>query len=186
MDRLEAIRDYLKPYKTQRIRENIERIKIYSDEQLLVSVASLLSTAIEVQEQQEWEPVCLCLLHLLSSIVTGSHVYQLLLANEQIYLDELQVTGEYEPEFLYKEDKKALKRELQNKFISLSDYECSYAEHWLQYECRGLMEVYWSAQIEKITEMEEFKRLKKKRPVHFIYGDYMGSLKRVSLYEEED
>ena len=185
MDRLEAIKNYLKPYKTQQMRKKIEGLKTCSDNQLLVSVNMLLQTALETQKQQDWEPVCLCLFHFLSSIVTGSHKYQVFLADEQIYLDTNQIACDYRADFLYQEDFGMLKKELQDKFTCISDYELSYSEHWLQYENRKLMEVFWKKQTEEIIKLETFKQLRKKTPFRFLFGDYMGTLKLVALCEEE-
>lgn len=186
MDRLESIRAYLIPYKTTQVKNKIAKLKTHSEEAKLQHVHTLFQRAIEAQAQSSWEPACLCLFHLLSSIVTGSHDYQLLLANEQMYLDKQQITMGWNAEFLYKEERDALRKELQTGFVRLSDYEVSYAEHWLQYEYRKLLEVYWSEQIGKIEKFEEFIQLKKQKNFRFLYGEYMGTVKTVSLYEGEE
>ncbi len=185
MDRLAEIRDFLKAYKTKRIREKLGEISSYSGKSCLEHVVRLLQEA-EKSAKKPWEPACLCLFQMFSSLVTDSHEYLFFLTDERLYLDDERVEAPWNADFLYTEERERIRNELQSRFVRLSEYEVSYAKHWLQYGYGSLMEVYWGERVKEIKELAEFRQLRKKDPFYFLYGDYMGDIRLVSQYQREE
>lgn len=179
MDRIEKIRKYLTPYIVGRVREKIgEASKIQGDD-LIPAVRSLLRCALDRQEKQpQWKPSQMGLFHLMSSLLTESYEYELLLADQQLYLDGFQVTGFWNPEFLYRNEQEEtyVQKELNRRFIRLNSYEISYAKRFVFYEYRSIAGVYFKERLDEITGLEEFQLLKKEKPFQFLHGDYMGDM----------
>lgn len=189
MNRLEAMREYLRPYAVRQLERKIAEIKDCSSEVFIKQMKNIFHRAGKVQkEYPQWRPEAVCLLHLMTGLVTGSYEYQILLSDKQLYLDKLQVTGYWRPEIFQEdsEDKEALKKHLSKRFIHLTDYEISYMKRWVFYECRMLPEVFWSLYVDEIRKTEEFCRLEKGERFLFLAGDYMGELKVCGSNSQEE
>ena len=189
MTRLETMMEYLKPYAVRKLEEHLKKQKKQSPDQLLLRVEEVLEKALETQRQfPEWKPETLCLFHLFSSLVTETYENEIMLADRQFYLDVHQVTGCWKPK-IFAEDgmtERHLRRELEKKFVQITDYEVSYLKHWIFYECRGMLEVYWTILTEKIENTENFWKLKKGEDFVFLAGEYMGELKVCDHKEQEE
>lgn len=187
MDRTEKIREYLKPYIVDHIHEKIEEAVHMQDSGLLLSATALLHNALEQQEQHpQWKPSYIGLFHLMASLITESHEYELTIAGQQMYLDEFRITNCWRPSFLYQDEaeEKCVKKELEKQFIRLNSYEISYAKRFVFYEYRHLIGVYWKDHLDEIIKLEEFKTLKKATPFQFLFGDYMGETHAILNYKE--
>lgn len=187
MDRTEKIREYLKPYIVDCVREKIEEAIHMRENSLLPTTAILLQNALEKQEKQpQWKPSYMGLFHLMTSLITESHEYELIIADQQMYLDEFQVISYWHPEFLYQDvqTEKNVRKELEKQFVRLNNYELSYAKRFIFYEYRNVAGVYWKEHLDEIIKLKEFKNLKKTNPFLFLFGDYMGETHTTLNYEE--
>lgn len=183
MDRTETIREYLKPYILKRIHEKTKTAEGVKNDSLIAAVTAALSDAVEMRSMQPaWKPVYMGLFHLMTSLVTESYEYELMITDEQLYLDEFQIVKTWCPDFLYHnvQEEKDIKKELGARFVRLNSYEIAYAKKHLFYEYRSIMEVYWKKQISEIIKLEEFQKLKPDIPVRFLFGDYMGEIHMIS------
>ena len=189
MVRIEKIQEYMQPYVVYRIKEKIREVENIHEESLVLAVRALLRQALDEQTVKPgWQPAYLGLLHLLTGMVTGSHEYNLLLADSQMYLDRGRITGCWCPPFLYQDnmEEENARNFLQKKFVRLNDYEISCAVGQVFYEYRKLIGVYWKKQLSKIVELEEFKRLTTEKPFLFLFGDFMGKVHICSTYIKGD
>lgn len=187
MDRTGKIREYLKPYIVDRVHEKIEEAAHMRESCLFSSVTDLLRNALKQQEKYpQWEPSYMGLFHLMTSLITENHKYELTIANQQMYLDEFRVIGCWQPDFLYQDEveEKCVRKELEKQFIRLNSYEVFYAKRSVFYEYRYIIGVYWKEHLDEIIKLEEFKTLKKATPFIFLFGDYMGEIHTILNYEE--
>ena len=187
MDRTEKMREYLKPYIVERVYEKIEEAVHMRENCLLPPVTALLHNALERQEKQpQWRPSYVGLFHLMTSLITESHEYELTIADQQMYLDEYRVIDYWKPEFLYndEQEERGVRKELEKQFIRLNGYEASYAKRFIFYEYRSIAGVYWKEYLDEIIRLKEFKNLRKASPFRFLFGDYMGETHAVLNYEE--
>lgn len=177
MDRTKQMRGYLKPYLVERMREKAAKMDTIQGDDLILIASRLLQEALVSQrEGSSWRPSCMCLFHLLTGLETDTPTYQLLLTDQQVYLDDRQMTGLWHPQFLYDgtEEKGLLQKSLCTHFPRLNGYELSYMCHWIFYEYRKLIGVYWREQAAKLSVLEGFQELDKDIPFYFLFGDYMG------------
>lgn len=182
MDRMKEIRESLKPYIVNWAREKIEEAASNPEDSLTSAVMSVLKYALKRQRSVPlWKPAYLGLFHLMSSLITESYGYELMVADQQIYLDDSMVTGIWKPDFLHQneEEEKLIKKVLEKQFVRLNSYEVSYAKRLVFYEYRSITGVYWKEHLDKITGLEEFKCLNKDKPFRFLFGDYMGEVHTV-------
>lgn len=187
MDRTEQIREYLKPYIVKRVQRKIEETIQMKVSHLQSSVADLLGGALKRQEEQpQWKPSYMGMLHLSTSLLTESYEYELFIADKQMYLDESQVIRYWKPEFLYQDaqEEDGVRKELTKRFVRLTSYEVSYAKRFLFYEYRNIAGVYWKENLDKIIKLEGFINLKKTDQFLILFGDYMGKIHTVLSYGE--
>lgn len=187
MDRIETIREYLKPYIVERVREKIKTTNSTPKNYLISSVADLIREAIEREEMQtQWKPSYMGLFHLMSSLITESYKFELIIADKQMYLDENQVISHWCPSFLYQDvqEEEYIRNKLQKQFVRLNSYEISYAKRFIFYEYRNIAGVYWRECLDEIIKLEEFRKMKKDIPFLFLFGDYMGEIHKVLDYGE--
>lgn len=178
MDRTKVMIGYLRPYLVEHIHAKIDECKLVEEMTLLPKVKMLLEKALVVQSIcPEWRPAYIGVFHLLTGLLTESHEFELIVADEQLYLDELKCVDEWAPEFIYNKEQELVNliKQLQRKFSGLNDYETNYIRRWIFYEYRNLIGVYWKNQIDKILEFNGYKKLKKSDSFSFLFGDYMGT-----------
>jgi hypothetical protein len=186
MERIEKIREYLRPYIVEQTQEKIRKAQLTEGKGLLFTVKNLLEQAWEVQKSDYgWKPAYLALLHLKAGLLAETDEFLILLANREFYLDESRKENYWNPDFWEKttEEERKVRQELRKKFIQLNQYEISYAMHWVQYECRSIVGVYWKQHLQEILKLEEYRRICKEKPFVFLFGDYMGHLS-ISLKSE--
>lgn len=186
MTRLEAMERYLKSFINDQIKGKITAIKKQRLDIIPKEVEEILTAAIEKQKSQIWEPAYMAIFHLNSSLITGTYEYQICLMNGQMYFDDECVRSNWFPAFLYdnlEEEKAALSGELKRKFVRIKEYEIDYAVRQLAKEYKKVMEVYLTKMLGTMHQKEEFIKLKKEVPFHFIFGDYMGEIKSILTYE---
>lgn len=187
MERTEKIREYLKPYLVERVHQKVEETVHIRQSCMLPSVTVFLQEALEQQEKQpQWKPSYMGLFHLMTSLITESHDYEFIIADQQMYLDDFRVISYWRPDFLYQGEMEevSVKRELEKRFIRLNSYEVTYAKRFVLYEYRNILGVYWKEHLDEIIKQEEFKKLKKVNPFLFLFGDYMGKTHTILNYEE--
>ncbi len=188
MDRTKQMRGYLRSYLAERMQEKVKMMdKVQADDLILLASGLLQKALICQREGSSWKPSCMCLLQLLSGLGTDIPTYQLLLTDQQVYLDDRQLIDLWHPRFLYDstEERALLKKRLCTDFPRLNGYELAYMCHWVFYGYRKLMEVYWREQAAKLSVLEEFQELDKDIPFYFLFGDYMGELKITLQYGGE-
>lgn len=187
MDRTEQMREYLKPYLVKRLHRKISEMETVQKNVLQQVVGRLFQKALLCQkEDSAWKPSCIGLFHFLHGLLTDTHEYQFILADGQFYFDEKQQMEFWYPDFLYHcaEEDEELYKYLRAGFMRVNSYELSYLRHWIFYEYRKLIGVYWKNQIMDITLMEEFQMLNKSFPFDFLFGDYMGKVWLTFRYGE--
>lgn len=188
VDRTEVMIGYLRPYLVNRIQMKIAECKMIEEETLLSKMKTMLQNALVRQsENTEWKPAYMGVFHLLTSLLTEEHEFEIIIADNQLYLDELKIVGEWTPSFIYKNEQELelLKRQLQHKFSRLNDYEVDYIKRWVFYEYRNLIGIYWKNRIGTILSTKEYKRLDKSVPFSFLFGDYMGTMHIILKDEKE-
>lgn len=187
MDRIETIREYLSPYIVSRIHKKIEEAGRMRGDCLISFAAAAIHDALQREEQQpQWKPSYMGLFHLMTSLITGSHEYELIIADKRMHLDESQVVSYWRPEFLYqdKQEEEYIRKELGKHFVRLSSYEITYAKRFVFYEYRNIMGVYWKEHLAGIMKLEGFVEMRKDTPFRFLFGDYMGETHAVLDYGE--
>ena len=185
MDRTQDMREYLKPYLVKQMQKKAIEVKKEKNDKLLLSIGTLLEKALKRQEiQNDWLPAYMGLFHFLTGLVTEDHEYEIMIADEQLYLDRSKESHIWYPDFIYFDDgEKEIKKILQSRFYRLNDYEIMYMKRWLFYEYRNLIGVYWKEQINEVLKCNEFKSLNKHDTFSFLFGDYMGKTYIVLNYE---
>ena len=179
MDRTEPMREYLKPYLAKRLHRKISEMEKVQKNMFRQTVGDLFQKALLYQRKDSaWKPSCMGLFHLLYGLLNDTPAYQIILADGQFYFDGRQQTEFWYPDFLYRraEEEEELYKYLRGGFLRVNSYELSYLCHWVFFEYRKLIGVYWKNQVTDITLMEEFQMLNKSFPFDFLFGDYMGEI----------
>lgn len=179
MDRTEPMREYLKPYLAKRLHRKISEMEKIQKNMFRQTVGDLFQKALLYQSKDSaWKPSCIGLFHLLHGLLNDTPAYQIILADGQFYFDGMQQTEFWYPDFLYRraEEEEELYKYLRGGFLRVNSYELSYLCHWVFFEYRKLIGVYWKNQVTDITLMEEFQMLNKSFPFDFLFGDYMGEI----------
>ena len=149
-------------------------------------IETLLWEAVEKQRMDKWKPAYLATFHLHSSLLTGTYQYHVRLMDEQMYFDNDFKECDWFPVFLYgtmEEEKAALSQELKKNFVRIKEYEINHGLRQLAEEYKKLMEVYLIKMLCHLHENPAFMELRKKEPFHFLFGDYMGKIKSILIYE---
>lgn len=189
MNRIESMKAYLAPYLVEQIYIKIRELRQVPYDNLVSATESLLIKALSKQEEQpEWKPSYMGMFHLMTGLVTGSHEFEIIMADSQLYLDESQVAGFWKPDGFYndQQEEQYLKEKLQKKFVRINHYEILTMKHWFFYECRNLIEVYWKTGLDRIVTLDKFKGLQINAPFLFLFGDYMGEVHISLKYQKED
>ena len=186
MTRIETMEQYLKPFIYDHVRKKVKSIDPLKYNSVLKEIQDFLWSAVKKQKTDGWVPAHLAVFHLKSSLFTGTYRYQICLMNEKMYFDDSFEEFEWFPSFLYgtmEEEKAVLSYELKRNFVRVKEYEINYGLRQLAKEYKKVMEVYLIKTFCYLNENSAFIELEKKEPFHFLFGDYMGEIKSILIYE---
>lgn len=186
MTRLETIERYLRPFLHNLVRKKVMILEQQIADCIPKEIEAFLWAAVERQRTDTWTPAYLSVFHLHSSSLTGTYQYQVLLMDEKMYFDDSLEECDWFPAFLYgsmEEEKAALSYELKKNFVRVTEYEINHGLRQLAKEYKKVMEVYLIKTLCYLHENPAFMELEKKEPFHFLFGDYMGEIKSILIYE---
>lgn len=149
-------------------------------DEFLKVMDKLFQKGIEKQMQENKAKVAyLCIFYLKSSIMTGTYQMQINLYDQNLYLDTMDVSVNWDATFLmkfYEEDMKKL-----NKLANRNIYKWSYREYQLlkmEYSdvYRNILELYCVDLIRDILQLETYKKLDKEDNISAYFGGYLEKL----------
>ncbi|RFZ75721.1 hypothetical protein DS742_27495 [Lacrimispora amygdalina] len=186
MTRLESIEKYLRPFFYNLVRKKVMIMEQQLTDCIPKEIEAFLWAAVERQKTDTWRPAYLSVFYLHSSSLTGIYQYQVRLMNEKMYFDDSFEEFEWFASFLYGtmlEEKAVLSYELKRNFVRVKEYEINHGLRLLAKEYKKVMEVYLMKIFCYLNENPAFMELEKKEPFHFLFGDYMGEIKSILIYE---
>lgn len=132
-------------------------------------LAKLIQEAVCLKESgAKGEATYLIVSHLYSSFAAGTYEYRLDILDEEMYLDEQEVSAYWTPKFLpdhIKADAGYFKEVLQKKFIRLREYEIGEIERDYQFYYHSLIYEIFCCLKKRIEILAGFQ---------VLFGEYMG------------
>lgn len=136
----------------------------------------LFQNAIEMQNNYRKDDICyISILHLRSSVLTGSYKYQISLYEDIFYLDQNEIHMDYIPDFIlpfFQEDINYLKDVItkdrpQLKYHEIEQIIFHHIEHYHE-----LLKEILSYSIKDIMSLNEYYSMNKNENIMFIFGGY--------------
>lgn len=186
MTRIEVMEQYLKPFIYDHIKKKFKSIDPITYNSVPKEIQNVLWSAVKKQKTDGWVPAHLAVFHLNSSLLTRTYCYQIRLMDEKVYFDDQFEESYWLPSFMYgaiDEEKTVLSQVLKSKFARVKEYEINHGLRQLVREYKKVMEVYLIKMLYYLNENSAFIELEKKEPFHFLFGDYMGEIKSILIYE---
>jgi hypothetical protein len=182
-DRVEEMRRYIDDFTEERYLQSYEKAKAFIDrskdtllQELSKSFAELLHNTMEKQRCGEKDPIrYLVISYLRHSYLVDRYSFLLQTYDETFYLDEVETSSKYHPDFLwelFKEDMVYFERCLQRRFVRIKPYELEaitgkYIERYNAI-VRYLMELFCPL----ILDMDGYEELLKEDKLQIIFNNY--------------
>lgn len=188
MERREDMRRYLLPYRMKWLNESAKKMEadITSsiNEDLQPILLEMTEEIITMQKQRKAKRIeYLAVFYLRSSIITGSHEYMIMLADDTLYLDDFRLERYWYPAKLYKtltENISLAQKEIRKQFVRVTDYEMAYISRIIEEDYFDAMEIGITANLSTILKVEQISKMNEKNTFSCIYGEYMGPVKTIN------
>lgn len=184
MDRRKEMEEYLKDYRTERLRIK----KIYLENNLIKLESAFhekldILIADQLQRQKEDNAVKLkniFLCRLISSGYTESYETILGMSSVMLYMDEKKSQVYWCPELVYEnivQDMDAVEKLLRIKFLRLEDFELFFLKQKLLYDDWTLLQECFRNLFKQSVSLIMNSPLRLENEVLILSGDYMDNLK---------
>ncbi|SEU23048.1 hypothetical protein SAMN05443270_3565 [Lacrimispora sphenoides] len=184
MDRRKEMEEYLKDYRTERLRIK----KIYLENNLIKLESAFhekldILIAEQLQRQKEDNAVKLkniFLCRLISSGYTESYETILGMSSVMLYMDEKKSLVYWYPELVYEnivQDMEAVEKLLRIKFLRLEDFELFFLKQKLLYDDWTLLQECFRNLFKQAVSLIMDSPLRLENEFLILSGDYMDNLK---------
>jgi hypothetical protein len=184
MDRRKKMEEYLKDYRTERLKikkiyleNNLIKLESAFHEKLYILIAE------QLQRQKEDNAVKLkniFLCRLISSGYTESYDVILGMSNVMLYMDEKKSQVYWYPELVYEnivQDMDAVEKLLRIKFLRLEDFELFFLKQKLLYDDWTLLQECFRNLFKQAVSLIMDSPLRLENEFLILSGDYMDNLK---------
>jgi hypothetical protein len=192
MDRRKEMEEYLKDYRTERLKikkiyleNNLIKLESAFNEKLNILIVE------QLQRQKEDNAVKLkniFLCRLISSGYTESYEVILGMSSDMLYMDEKKSMVYWYPELVYENivrDFDAVEKLLRIKFLRLEDFELFFLKQKLLYDDWTLLQECFRNLFKQSVSLIIDSPLRLENEVLILSGDYMDNLKIIDHKETE-
>ncbi|MBD5088253.1 MAG: hypothetical protein HDT30_05495 [Clostridiales bacterium] len=153
----------------------------------ILALEQVFLECIEFQKLKIKEPIEFVTIYFLrSSIVTGSFDFLIQLYDENFLWDEVNVEGIWTPQWLLQEYLSTInevKIKIKHDILGFYDSDIDFLNLEIGESFMRLMLTFVNNQIEKIIELENFRKMKTNPKFKIVFGDIYGRL--VTIYSNQ-